>query len=65
MKKLLIAAASAIAVCASATLVAANPATGTDAKPAATGEKGANGAAASSLKGDMGGHASGGRNSRE
>lgn len=65
MKKLLITATSALALCASATFVAANPATGTDAKPADVGEKGANGAAASTLKGGMGDHASGGKNSRD
>ena len=65
MKKLAIITASAVALCASATLVAAGPAKGTDAKPAEIGEKGANGAAASTLKGAMGGHASGGKNSRD
>ena len=63
MKKLAIITASILALCGSATLVAAAPATGTDAKPGAVGEKGANGEAASTFKGAMGGHASGGRNS--
>lgn len=55
----------AIALCAFASVAVAKPATGTDAKPAEVGAKGANGAAASSLQGAMGDHASDGKNSRD
>lgn len=65
MKNAAITAASVLALCAFASAATAKPATGTAAKPADVGEKGANGAAASTLRGDMGGHASGGRNSQE
>lgn len=63
MKTFLIAATGALVLAAAATTVSAKPVTGSDNRPE-VGEKGPNGTAASTLRGDMGGHASGGKNAR-